>query len=194
MMLGMREKRWRVPVIAIICQLLVLQSVFGQQTGTPRNLKIVTVEGEAARNVVQQIPARPMTVRVEDATGRPVPGATVVFTAPESGPSGEFENDSRTIRVMTGPEGVASAGVYHPNATTGSYQVRVTAEFGGETVTAGISQTNIAERKGHGKLIAVLAIAGAAAAAAVLARKKSGSSSSDTPTITFGGAAVGAPR
>jgi len=193
MMRRMRERRWRMPVVVVICQFLVLQSVFGQAPQAPRNLRIVTVEGEGARNVVQQIPARPMTVRVEDASGRPVPGATVVFTAPESGPSGEFENDSRTIRVMTGPEGIASAGVYHPNATTGSYQIRITAEFGGETATAGISQTNITERRGKGKLIAVLAIAGAASAAAVLARKKGGSSS-DSPTITFGGAAVGAPR
>jgi hypothetical protein len=136
-----------------------------------------------------------LLVRVEDGAGNPVAGATVIFTSPSVGPSGEFADDSRTVRVLTGPDGLASAGVFHPNATTGSYQIRVTAELQGEIASAVISQANIAEKKGRGKLIAALAIAAAAAGAAIAYSRKNGNGgSADTPTITFGGAAVGAPR
>jgi len=193
MMRRMRGKNWRVPLVAV-CQFLVLQSALGQQVGGQRGLKIVTVEGEGAKNVVQQIAPKPLIVRVEDANNRPVPGATVVFTAPDGGPSGEFSNDSRTMRVITGQDGLAAAGMFHPNATTGPYQIRVSAQLEAETATAVISQINATERKGHGKLFTVLIVAGAAAGAALAYRKKNGSNASDTPTITFGGAAVGAPK
>lgn len=195
MLRRIRDRWWRVPMITV-CQLLVLQAAWGQgpQTGTPR-LKIVVVQGEGFRNVVQQITPRPLIVRVEDANNRPVAGATVVFTAPESGPGGEFANDSRTVRVTTTSDGTAVAGVYHPNSNTGPYQIRITAEYQGETASAVISQANIPEKKGHGKLIATVAIIAAAAGAAVAFHSKdNSSSSSNTPTITFGGSAVGAPR
>jgi hypothetical protein len=135
-----------------------------------------------------------LIVRVEDGTNRPVPGATVVFNAPELGPSGEFGNDSRTMIVTTDQDGLASAGVFHPNSIVGSYQIRVTAELQGETATTIISQTNISEKKGRGKLIAIVAIVGAAVGAAIAFRNKDNGTSSDAPTITFGGAAVGAPK
>src|SRR6185369_6709171 len=128
--------------------------------------------GSGARNVVLQIAPRSLAVRVVDIENRPVPGAEVVFTAPESGPGGEFANDSRTASVLTAPDGMAAAGIYHPNSNVGSYQIRVTAQLRGESATAFIPQTNIGERKSHGKLIATLAIVGAAAGAAVAYRNK----------------------
>jgi len=186
----MREKCWQLLVV-IMCQLLVLPPAFSQAGA--QQLKIVVVEGAGAKNVVQQITAKPLIVRVEDDNGRPIPGATVVFTAPEGGPSGEFANDSPTTRLITSPEGLANAGTFHPNALAGPYQIQVRAEFQGQTATASILQTNIGQRGGHGKLIAILALAGAAAAAAIAASRRS-SSTSNAPTITFGGAAVGAPK
>jgi hypothetical protein len=196
MLSRLRKKYWRAP-LAVVCQLLVLQPVLAQQpAGGQRSLRIVVVEGEGSRNVVQQIPPRPLIVRIDDANGRPVQGAIVTFTAPQIGPSGEFENDQRTLRVVTGPDGLVSAGEYHPNAITGQYQIRVNVEFQGETAVSLISQTNVEERRGKGKLIAVLAIVGAAAAAVVAFRNKdnNGPDPANTPTITFGGSAVGAPR
>src|SRR6185369_9312034 len=74
---------WRLLVV-VLSQLLVLQPVFAQQPPGPRALKIVVVDGAGSRNVVLQIAARPMTVRVEDAANRPVAGAEVVFTAPQA--------------------------------------------------------------------------------------------------------------
>src|SRR5262249_904930 len=126
----------------------------------------------------------------------PVAGATVVFSSPAVGPSGEFANDSRALRVITDQDGLASAGALHPNSLTGSYQIRVTAEFQGETAIAAISQTNVGGKKGHGKWMGVAAIVAAAAGAAVAFRNKdNGQTSTSTgPTITFGGSAVGAPK
>ena len=195
MMVRVREKCWRWLGV-VLCQLLALQSAFGQQAGAPRGLRMVVVQGEGARNVAQQITAKSLTVRVMDANNNPVEGATVIFTAPAAGPSGEFANDSPVIRVASGADGLASAGPYHPNATEGPYQILVRAEFQGEMAMAALSQTNVARGQGHKKLIAIVTIAGGAAAAGISARRKgsTSSSSSATPTITFGGAAVGAPR
>jgi|SRR5437867_3604221 len=188
-----RSQRW---LAIVLCPLLTFPCAFSQQAGEQRGLRIEVVQGEGTRNVAQQITARPLVVRVEDANSRPVGGATVTFTAPARGPSGEFANDSPVIRATTGADGLASGGTYHPNATEGPYQIQVRAEFQGEIATAVISQTNIARGQGHKKLIAIVAIAGGAAVAAGIGARSKGSSSSSsgTPTITFGGAAVGAPR
>jgi hypothetical protein len=184
-----REKCWQLLAITL-CQLLVLQPAFPQ--GSAPRLKITVLGGAGAKNVVQQIAAKPIIVRVEDENSRPVAGATVVLTAPERGPSGAFTNDSSTIRLTTDTDGIANAGTFHPNAFAGKYQIQARAEFQGQNATASIAQQNTGQRQGHGKLIAIVALTGAAAAAAVAAARKGGSTS--LPTITFGGAAVGAPK
>lgn len=185
-----RKRCWQL-VAVLMCQLIILQPAFPQEPA--RGLRITIVEGAGAKNVVQQIAPRPIVVRIEDGTSRPVAGATVILTAPDGGPSGEFSNDSPTIRLTTDADGIANAGSVHPNAFAGNFQIQVRAEFQGQTATAFIAQRNVGQGQGHGKLIAILALAGAAAAAAVAATRRS-SSSSNAPTITFGGAAVGAPR
>jgi hypothetical protein len=186
--------KFRRVCVAILCQLLFLQSVWAQQPIAQRGLRIVVVEGEAARNVVQQIAARPIVVRIMDANNRPVVGATVVFSAPEVGASGQFGNDAATMRVGSGQDGLASPGVFHPNAFTGTYQIRVTAESRGDMATAIISQTNVAEKRGRGKWIAIGAIVAGAAGAAIAFRGKDNNPANTGPTITFGGSAVGAPK
>src|SRR5262245_51465518 len=135
----MQAKYMRVP-LALLCQFLILQPTFGQPQAA-RNLRITVVEGEGARNVVQQIAARPLVVRVDDNNG-PVAGATVLFQAPQTGPSGEFANDARTLRIVTGPDGLASAGAFHPNDITGPFQIRVSAESQGATAAIAIQQFN----------------------------------------------------
>jgi len=185
-------RRYRRSLVALVCQVLVLQATFKSQLLAQRvGLRIVIVQGEGARNRLQQITPRPLIVRVENGNNRPVSGATVVFTTPEGGPGGEFANDSRVISVMTGADGVAESGAYHPNGITGSYQIQIRAEYQGETAMVQVSQINIEQTRGRGKKIAIIAIAGGAALAAITARSKS---SSSAPTITFGGTVVGAPR
>ena len=183
-------RRWCLrPLGALMCQLLVWQLVFAQSQPT---LRVVVVGGQGAKNLIQQIPPDPLAVRVEE-NNRAVPGATVTFTAPMAGPTGQFANGAFTTTPTTDGDGVAVIQGFHPNATAGSYQIQVRAEFRGQTAMTSIRQSNVTSGKGHGKLIAVLAVAGAAAGAALIA--KSGRSSGSTaPTITLGDSAVGAPK
>src|SRR3954447_25651187 len=137
----MRKQGWRLP-IALFCQLLALQSLWARPV-VQQGLQIVVIEGTGAKNVTEQITARPLTVRIQDSSNRPVAGATVIFTSPQSGPSGEFANDSRIVQVMTGPDGIANAGAFHPNSVEGPYQITVRAEYQRQTAAASILQTNI---------------------------------------------------
>jgi len=198
-----KESRRRLPLV-VLCELLVLYAGLAQpsiaQATAQTKLRIVVVEGEGAKNVAQQIAAKQLTVRVFDGNNRPVEGAAVTFIAPASGPSGDFTNDSKSIRILTNTDGVANAGPYHPNATTGVYLIQVRVEFQGALATVNISQMNVGQSKSHKKMIAIIAIAGAAAGAAIAAHgggsssSASSGSSSGGPTITFGGSAVGAPK
>ena len=193
MLARMRRKHCRIPLIAL-CQLLVLQPLSAAPTAQ-RNLRIVIIEGDGNKNVVQQIPPRPMIVRVVGGENLPIAGATVVFNSPAVGPGGEFANDARALRVVTDQDGLASAGAFHPNSLIGSYQIRVTAESQGETAIAVIDQTNVSGKKGSKKWIAIGAIiAGAAGAAIAFRNKDNDNSAPNAPTITFGGSAVGAPK
>jgi hypothetical protein len=197
MMAKTKERRRRLP-LAVLCEMLVLYAGLAQpsiaQATAQSNLRVVVVEGEGAKNVAQQIAAKQLTVRVLDANNRPVEGAAVTFIAPASGASGDFTNDSKSIRILTNTDGVANAGPYHPNATTGAYLIQVRVEFQRALATVNISQMNVGQSKSHKKMIAIIAIAGAAAGAAIAAHGGSSSSSSGAPTITLGGTAVGAPK
>jgi hypothetical protein len=183
--------------MVFLCILLAFQPALVRQAWAQSGLRIVVVEGADARNVVQQIPSRPLVVRIEDAKNRPLSGAMVTFTAPESGPSGEFDSGSRILTLVTGPDGRAIVQSYHPNALTGEYQIQVRAEFQGQTATAPIAQRNVGSApRGRGKMIAILAITAAAVAAVIAARRGNDTppnTTPDAPTITFGGGAVGAP-
>jgi hypothetical protein len=189
------ENGWRA-VMVVMCCLLALKSSYGQQAEGQIGLKIVVVEGANARNVTEEIPLRPLTVRVEAANSQPVANATVIFTSPDNGPSGEFANDSRIFNVNTNEDGLATARGYHPNSITGTYSIRVRAMWQGQTAVADIPQRNVAPgRGGLGKRIAIIAIAAAAAGAVIAAtRGRNSSNTSSAPTITFGGGAVGAPQ
>ena len=174
---------------------LALQPLYAQQGDAQVGLKIVVVQGDNAKNTTQEIPLSPLSVRVEAANNQPVPNATVTFTSPGTGASGEFANDSRTFSVNTDEEGLATARGYHPNSITGTYSIRVRALWQGETAAIDIRQRNVAPGQGGlGKRIAIIAIAGAAAGAIIAARSHGSNTSSNAPTITFGGGAVGAPR
>ena len=168
-----KENHSRLP-LAVLCEMLVLYAGLAQpsiaQATAQTKLRIVVVEGEGAKNVAQQIAAKQLIVRVLDGNNRPVEGAAVTFNAPASGSSGDFTNDSKSIRVLTNTDGVANAGPYHPNATTGAYLIQVRAEFQrAQSPTVNISQMNVEQGKSHKKMIAIIAIAGVAAGAAIAA-------------------------
>jgi len=192
-----KTKKHRCVPLAILCELLVLCVASAQLSIAQANLHIVVVEGEGAKNAAQQIAAKELIVRVLDGNNRPVEGAAVTFIAPASGPSGDFTNDSKSIRVLANTDGVANAGPYHPNAATGAYEIQIRAEFRRALATATVSQMNVVQGKRHKKMITIIAIAGAAAGAAIVARaatSPSSSSSSGIPTITFGGSGISVPK
>jgi hypothetical protein len=186
-----------------ISGLMVLQPALGQQSGDAFGLKIVDAGGESRTTPVRQLSTLPPVVVVNDQSNHPVANAIVVFTAPAEGPSGVFDNGSRSVTVTTDRRGRAAGLGFRANATAGSYPIQVSAQFLNETTTAVITHTNLAAERGSGKLIAILAAVGAAAVGVVVATGggSNGSSSNPgsppavtTPTITFGGSTVGAPN
>ncbi len=69
----------------------------------------------------------PLSVTVRDGSNAVIANTSVTFAAPGSGASGTFSNSSNSITVTTDGSGVASAGTFTANATTGSYSVTATA-------------------------------------------------------------------
>jgi hypothetical protein len=191
---------------------MVIQPLIAQQSADQFGLRIVIAEGDAVSIPVGQISPRPPVVIVEDRGNRPIANAIVEFTTPATGPSGVFENGARSITVRTDANGRAVGLGFRSNATPGAYQIQVRAQFLNETATGAVGYTNIAASRGSGRLIAILAAVGAGAVGAVVAGSRGGGGGGgggnggggnppgpnpgDTgtpPTITFGGASVGAP-
>jgi hypothetical protein len=129
----------------------------------------------------------------------------VTVFAPNEGPGGSFAGDTLLLTVMTDKDGRAVASSYRPNGAVGDYKIQVTANFGDQSATASISQSNqapaVAAKKSNKKVLLIVAAAAAVAvgAGAGLAggHGSSSSSSSTTPTATLGlgsGTTVGAPH
>jgi hypothetical protein len=105
-------------------------------------LNLVIVEGEGAINNVRQRIAREPIVQVEDENRKPIAGAAVIFTLPESGPSGTFSNGSRILQVTTNSKGQAVAKGLKLNNVSGKFQIQVQASYQGASANATISQAN----------------------------------------------------
>lgn len=170
-------------------------------------LRIVILEGEGAINNIRQRTAREPIVQVEDENRKPVAGAMVLFTLPDSGPGGVFPNGSKTLITYTDPKGQAKAKGLKPNSVAGTYQIAVNVTSQGMKASAVIGQTNLltaaAATAGgiSAKLIAILAIAGGAAAAGAIAATSGGNNSPaatpapvPTATVTAGTPTVGGPN
>lgn len=79
---------------------------------------------------------------VLDVASNPVPGVSVTFTAPASGPSGTFANGTATTSVNTNASGVATATVFTANTKASSSSYTVTATVSGVATPANFSLTN----------------------------------------------------
>jgi hypothetical protein len=191
----------------LLCPLLALppQTVRAAQAEPPTELNIVIVEGQGAVNNLRQRVVREPIVRVEDQNHKPVAGALVSFLLPGNGAGGTFPNGAKLLTVTTDANGQAVARGIKANNVSGQYQITVTASSG--TVSATISQSNIAAAAAGGaaagaaisaKLIVVLVIVGAAAAGGAAYAVTRGGNSSSTVTQTTGLSAgspsVGAPH
>ncbi|MGD0568124.1 MAG: hypothetical protein ABSA78_06940 [Candidatus Sulfotelmatobacter sp.] len=88
--------------------------------------------------------ANAMSATVLNASGAPVAGIEVTFTAPATGASGYFGySNMNTLTIMTNSSGVANAGTFTANSTVGGpYTVTATTQDGdASTATFTLSNT-----------------------------------------------------
>ncbi len=81
---------------------------------------VIAIDSSTQSATVGQPFARPLTVRVEDALGDPVPNVAVTFSAPTAGAGAVLTATS----VQTGPDGVATANAT-ANTVAGAYTIGV---------------------------------------------------------------------
>jgi hypothetical protein len=170
----------------ILCALLVFCILTASADAQNAGFKVVVQEGQGAINNIQQHRAKePVVLVLEDE--KPVQGASVTFLLPDTGAGGAFNDGARMVTVQTDEKGLATGRGLHPNQTAGTFQIRVTVSYHGETAGAVISQVNAAPAAtgGGGKKYLIIALIGGAAAAglgAALGGKKG--SSTVVSTIT----------
>src|ERR1044072_8977625 len=91
--LKMKLRRWiAYPLLVLFCEWSFAQPIFAQQIPDKFGLKLRIESGDAASTTVKLPSSDPLVVVVVDANTQPVPGALVVFTAPDQGSGGTFEN------------------------------------------------------------------------------------------------------
>lgn len=177
--------------VAILLALLLspapgLARALGQQAEAAA-LRIEVLEGEGSINNIRELSMHAPAVRVLDAAGAPVFGATVSFTTPSMGASAMFPDGSTQASFVTNEKGVVKVEGMRPNNIVGNFEIRVNASWNQARATARITQTNAAptavssggsgsNRKG---LLILLLVAGAGAG--VAAAMGGGSSSSNSP-------------
>jgi hypothetical protein len=103
-------------------------------------LNLKSVEGDGATYAPGSRATRGVTVLVTDETGRPVDGATVGFSLPMTGPSGEFASGGRTEIVTTKADGRASVWGMRWNRIAGPFEIRVSAVKGAARVSIMLTQ------------------------------------------------------
>jgi hypothetical protein len=180
-------KALSLPVSCLLCVHGVLPRAHAQNP--PTRLEIIVVAGEGVINNVGQRSSRDPVVRIEDENKKPVVGASVVFTLPTEGPSGEFGNGDKSAIVVTDNRGEAAAVGLRLNQVPGKLPIHVNASFRGQTARTNITQFNMdvpgkrAKKGSSKKVVAILAIAGAAAAGGVVASTRGSSSATTRPTV-----------
>ena len=115
------------PIARIKCARIAAIVVASLGLAQDAALHIKIIAGDGANYSLGAHAAKPLTVEVADATGRPVSGARVSFQVPESGPGGLFANGLRTDIVVTDSNGRATAHGLQCNRAAGSFAIRVTA-------------------------------------------------------------------
>jgi hypothetical protein len=173
----------------------------------PGRLQIRVLAGEGALNNIKRKLAHNPEVVVNDADGRPVAGATVVFTFPFSGPSASVAG-GRKFQGQTNDDGRITVVGMTPNEVEGRFVIAVEASKDGLTGRTVIPQSNTlaggreepGASGGNRKLwIGILALAGGGAAVGMAATRGGGSGSGSAAVATgtslsVGSVTVGGPR
>jgi len=160
----------------------------------PTELNIIVIQGEGAINHVRQSVASEPIIRMEDENHKPIAGATVVFTLPTGGATGQFANGGKMLVITTDAQGRATAAGLKVNEYPGKLVILVGVSYRGLSARTNITQFDegppVAQKSGnghgHGKLIAILVVVGGAAAGggAYFATHKNGATSTTTGGTT----------
>jgi hypothetical protein len=141
----------RQPAVVLLTAAAFLNQTAGAQSSqaqrvtvvpAARTLRVVALEGEEAINSIPAHTATSPVVEVRDENERPVEGATVIFSLPETGAGGLFPGEHLTLTKVTNQRGQADATGFTPNFMPGRFLIRVTASHDGVTGTAFVRQTN----------------------------------------------------
>lgn len=198
----MTSNRCLVSVLLTITLIGMPVAGVAQTPGTPASparssvsgLHIIVLDGQDAVNSINTRNGINPWIRVLDSAGQGVPGADVVFEAPENGPGGTFRNHGNLIRVKSDSAGQALV-TFTPNDRPGRFQILVTARVGASSSEITIRQTNDAKARavylkgapkpwyGDWRWWAVL---GGGAAVGVLAVSAGGGSTAPGPGIVGG--------
>src|SRR5579864_334229 len=90
-------------------------------------LHISVISGEGAVYSAGAHAAKPLTIEVTDAAGRPVAGARVSFQSPLEGPGGVFASGLETDLATTDSSGRATVRSLQLNRVPGAFHIRITA-------------------------------------------------------------------
>jgi len=175
----------------------------------PARLDVIVVEGDGVTDNIRQRVTRDPVVRVQDDDHKPLDGVAVTFALPVSGTSGEFPDGSKTLTVVTGKDGLATARGLKTNDIPGNLQIYVMASYQGLRGRALINQLvevppgttfatpQIRTTKSGGKLKWVLlgiAAAGGAGAALYLTKHSNPTTTPNSPvSVTAGPVVFGTP-
>src|SRR5579863_10261538 len=94
------------------CASMAQQSIPGAPQSGPA---IQIVEGDGAINSIRLHRGHDPSVRVVSPAGEPIPGATVTFVLPATGPSASFGISGLSTSTVTDEHGVATGRGLHPN-------------------------------------------------------------------------------
>ncbi len=131
--------------LVVLLNFIALAAHGGQAQATV--FRVVVVQGESALNNVETRAARELAVRVLDSAGRPVPGATVEFDAPGTGPGELFANGSSHFTATTNANGIAAASGASNNGVAGAFSTTVHVSYQGRSIgEASIHQTNVSRQ------------------------------------------------
>ncbi len=108
--------------------------------GPGADFTVVAVSGSGQSAIVGAAFATPLSVRVTDAYGNNVSGATVVFTAPGSGASGTFSGGGASASAQTNSSGIAAAPAFTANGTVGQFSMSASVQ--GVQASATFTLTN----------------------------------------------------
>jgi hypothetical protein len=167
---------------------------FGGPVTAADALSIHVIEGQGAINNVRARTARAPVVELRDEQGDPVPGVSVTFQTPATGPSATFGTEHLLV-TQTGSDGRATGFGLTPNDVDGPFDIRVTASYRSQVANASIKQVNASpsEPPHSSKKILWIGLAAGAAAGGVLAAAHGHGSPGTPPAASSSGTLVAGP-